>query len=445
MRKTVAVLGWCAMVAGAAFAQEIPIVGGDGVSFRDLVGSDTLVSVVLKDREAVDPNLRIVEAGPDYFRVAPSDEEATSYQFSDVKEIRVQDDVVEIKKYVLIQNRALTAEQRAVLNRAYERAREIYQSSNDIQYLKMHAAILLALNEDKAAHDYLRRLAASNDLLTEVTAVTCLFLIGDEDPGGSVLARGLQSGDLKLRAKAIALAGLLRDTSSERQLLRFVKDRSDTISAPAARALARLNCRAAIPELMEMVTARNEEKGEAAVYALSQLGGSDVIEQVNALLDSAEGLVRYRLALVLYNLGHPEGKRLLTNEIMQVSTLKPEAAVVLARDGVWDGVDYLADRLKRLYDEKDDVMLYRAEACVALIQGGDPTAVSHLQKLLSSDKSTVKRGICKMLAQLGDRKLIVMVSPTIENADIKIATHACTAAIAMASPDFRERLTEFYH
>jgi len=447
MQRTVALIALSALLAGTAFTEEAPAVtGGSGATLRDLVGADTYVSVVLNEREAVDPNLRVVEVGCDYFAVMAPSQERMTYLFSSVKEIRVQDGLVEAKKVTLSESRTLRKEQRTVVAAAQRRIRDIFKSSDAKQFLKMHVAALLGVNNDKGALDYLRKLAASNDLETKVAAALCLFLAGETEIDPAILAEGLHSGNATVKANAIRLVGLLEDKSSEGILLRLLRDRSAEISAPAARALARLGSREAIPRLMQLVSEGNPDKGEAAVFALSQLGGEDVIQRVKAKLEgTGMSLVRHRLVIILYNLGDDLGRELLIEEIMKVPTLRPEAALVLAREGQWDGMDYLATRLKGLYDEKDEVMIFRAKAAVALIQGGDPTALSHLQELLRSDNDKVKRKICTLLVEFGDRKLIPIVAPVIENADVKVAAEGCTAAIAMANRNFRERMVAYYN
>lgn len=447
MQKTSVVVWLCALFAATAVTQEIPVINGEGASLKDLVGSEKLVTVVLKDSEATDPNLRIVDIGPDYFAVLSRDDERSAYLFASVKEIRVQEGPVEVKKLSFTRGRSLRAEEQRVLSRAYQRATEIFGAANADQDIKMRAAALLVVKNDSKAHEYLRRLAASDDLETEVDATVQLFLAGDEDIDGSVVAMGLQSGNPKVRARAAALAGLLQDRSVENLLLDMVRDRSADLSAPAARALAQLGKREAIPALMRMIGELNEDKGKAAVYALTTLGGDDVIDQLKAKLEvvTEQSKVRYRLALVLYNLGDPEGKKLFAREMMDSPTLAPEAALILARDGNYDAMQLLMTRLKRPYDEKYDVMSYRAEAAAALIEGGDPTAISYLQKLLRTDNKAIKKAVCRQIFELGKRNMMTVTQPAIEHSDHNVAAQACLAAVALAVPEFRDRLLLYYY
>ena len=69
MHRTILTVG-IALVAFASLAEDLPPVSNrNGLTLRDLVGKDTFVSVVLKDRGATDHNLRVVEIGPNYFSV----------------------------------------------------------------------------------------------------------------------------------------------------------------------------------------------------------------------------------------------------------------------------------------------------------------------------------------------------------------------------------------
>jgi HEAT repeat protein len=123
--------------------------------------------------------------------------------------------------------------------------------------------------------------------------------------------------------------------------------------------------------------------------------------------------------------------------------LAPEAALVLARDGNWDAAQFLAARLKKRYDEKEDVMAYRAKAAAALIANADPTAISYLQDLLRSKSANVQKLTCSLLAELGKRRLIPVLQPTMENIDPDVALGACSAVVAIAKPDYRERLLDY--
>lgn len=419
-----------------------PIVGGvAGVTLSSLANTKTLVTVVLRDRGAADPNLRIVDVGPDYFAVQGSDDAPrTAYRFSSVREVRVQAEKVEEKKLNIEESRSLRAEEQRVVSRAFERAREIFDAASADQPLKMRAAMLLVIGGNKDAREYLDRLASSNDVATEIDAVLSLYQAGGIDNAASTIEAGLASGNRAIKGKAATMAGLLGDRASISELTTMLADRNTEIWVPAAKALGRLECRETMPTLVDMLLELNEEKANAAVFALCQLGGPDVVSALKAKLSSIDGMARYRIGLILYRLGDPEGKKMFSKEIMKVPTMTPDAALVLAADKDWEAMQYLRRRLKERYNETEENMLYRAKAAVALLQGGDLVAASHLQTLLRSDKISVKRKICVMIAELGKRRQIPIVQPAMESSDNQLALDACTAAIAMARPSFCDRI-----
>jgi len=430
--------------AFSAFSEEMPaVVNGGGATLRDLVGSSKLVTVVLQDGGAEDPNLRILNVNKAHFTVMTLSSEEIPYLFASVKEIRVQDGQVAVKQFAPELSRSLRAEEQTVVDRAFRRAKEIFDGNADRAQIRMRAATVMALNNRTEALEYLQSRATSGDVPTELGAMLALYLAGAEDVGGEAIAAGLESGDLKVRRKATQLAGLLKDESTVQRLMKLVQDRDVSTNAPAARALGRLGVREVIPRLFRMVMELTAEKGDAAVSALTRLGGQDVVEQAKQRLEQADGLARYRLVLLLYRLGDPLGKKLMVQEMMAVPSLTREAALVLARDGQWDGVKYLMDKLERRYDEEVDVMVYRARAAAALIASGHSPVASDLQEMLQLDEPLVKKRICYLLATLGDRRQIPIVTPLIESNDPDLALTACLAAVAMARPDFAARLAEF--
>ncbi len=430
-----------ALLAGWAFADEPPpIVNGGGMVLKDLVGKDRMVTVVLKNK-AMDLNLRVVDIGPVGFSVLPATGERTAYLFSSVAEIRVQDGQVESHEFNLDANRTLRPKEQTIVERVLKRCRELFDTPKIDQSIKMRAATFLSASGEKDSNEYLHKLASSNDLPTEVEASLCLYIAGDNEIGKTVIPQGIKSGDRGVSAKASLLAGLTGDQSVVPVLQIMMRDRAREICAPAARALALLGVRDAIPDLFNLIQLIDSVKGDAAVRALTQLGGSDIVDQAKGLLAHAEGLVRYRLVLLLYRLNDPTGKDLMAKEMFTTPTLQPEAATILARDGNRDAIQYLSGRLQGLYDEKPEVLLFRAKAAIALMYTTDPMAVSHLQKLLAANLPMSKIAICNLIAETGKRKLLPILQPLIE-ADNKrpwVVMAACGAVLAVAQPDFQAR------
>ncbi|MDQ1256340.1 MAG: hypothetical protein QG656_936 [Candidatus Hydrogenedentes bacterium] len=430
-------------LAGAA--EQPPVLGGNGATLSDVAGTSTLVTLVLKETNAQDRNLRVTKVYEDHFTVVSEDNVPSAYMFNAIKEIRVQGGVIETKEFLIDEAHALRAEEQKVVDRAYARAGEIFRSGDKDQKIKMQAAVLLCINRDHEAREYLDTLlAAENDLMTQLDALLHLYLVGDAAVDKALLQTGLESGNRKAKAKAAQLAGLLKDRSNEGYLTTMLLERPEDLSCPAARALARLGNRDCIPTLLRMITELSPEKGNAAIYALSTLGGYDVADQMKIKYNTAVGEMRFRIARVLFNVGDSLGRKLMIEEFMQIPTIAPEAAMVLAREGDWDAMQLLRDRLARRFDPMEEILKSRAEYAGALIEGGDAGPTAELQELLRSDKESIPIYICQLIARLGKRQLLTITQPPIESSKADLSIEACYAAVAIANPgDFRARLAGF--
>ena len=62
------------------------------------------------------------------------------------------------------------------------------------------------------------------------------------------------------------------------------------------------------------------------------------------------------------------------------------------------------------------------------------------QELLRTDNDTVIRDVFNLMTELGNPRLITLLQPSIENVDQQFAMGACQSVIALALPQFRERL-----
>lgn len=437
------VVGLVAALCGGAWAQSAPSISNSGGMTLDQVRqSEKMVTIVLKDSGAEDRNLRVVDIGPDYLSALSQAGDRVTYLFSSVQEIRLQEGVLQNAGFTAEQYASLRAEEQKVVDRAFVRAKEIYDNAQAQQADKMRAAMLIACNGDSEAEEYLKRLAASNDLETELDAATYLYLLGNSEVNPKIIEQGLEGGNRRIKAKAALLAGVTKAQAAIPVLEAMLADRDADIAVPAAHALARMEHRGAVPLLLTMLQKRDNQSGNAAVFALSRLGGQDVIDALKAMFKDASEITKHRIGLILYGIGDPEGEKMLKEEITETPTLARGAAIALAKNGIWDGKYFLIKRMERPYDETPEKMIDRAEMCVALIKGGDPTVVSALQSLLSSNDESVRRAICFLLVDLGRRRLIPIVQSSMENSSTPLALDACMSAVAMAKPELRERLVE---
>jgi len=425
---------------GMAFAQSAPpVVGGDGVTLKGLAGTSTLVTVVLKPNGALDRNVRVVAVFDDYLNVKTSSNETIPYLFSSVQEIRVQDGEINTRDLSNNKPRALTTQQKKMVESAYDRAKQIYGAADTDQTVKMRAATLLAFNNVMESREYLKQLANCGDLETELDAALCLYLAGDPDLGGPLLEKGLRSGNSKIKAKAAQLAGLLGASALTTSLLDMANDRDIKIAGPAVRALARLENRDVIEPVFQLLIEPSEEKGEVAYFALTRLGDEKCIEQLRDKLNTTSGLIRQRVIVLLYKLGDPLGKKLLKKESMDIPSLRFETALLLAKDGDFDAKNYLVKWLTPPFNEKEEILIKRVQAAEALFIGGQPSALTVFQNLLRSDNPKINKMACQSVVAVGDLKLLPTLQPVVPQNDFDVALAGCYATIALAHDDFRER------
>lgn len=458
--RSIALLSGILLAATGALGQQIKIVP-DTVSLQELVGSGTLVTVVIEGSGAEDPNLRIVELFPEFFVTLDQNNERTPYLYASVQEIRVQGGQVEKKAFELTHARMLRGPEIEIVQRAGARCRSIFQESVADQTLRIHAATLLLLAGDAEARDYLLRRARSGDLETELEAAFGLYLAGDPaiqpgarfpldlaGPGGKpgdplipdLTRRGLEHSRRDVRARAAALAGLINDQASLSTLRRMLDDRLAELSSPAARALTNMQQRDILPRILELIMERDSKKGEAAIYALTRLADAETIQRIQTQLPLATGEVQFRLVRALFALGDPQGRTLMAQTLRELPTLAPAAAVYLAEQGDMDAKVYLQRRLERREDLTPENMEYRAKAASALILGGDHTGATILAELLRQDNEDITAYVCDTIVRLGRVSLLTLTQPPMESGKAEVAVEAAAAAIALADPDFRDRL-----
>lgn len=435
----------CALLlcVAARAADPVPVTGAPGASLRALEGTPTLVTVVLKGG-AKDANLQILEVHDRGITVLTSKGEPIPYLFDSIAEIQVQGGEIK-KREIQVKSDVLPAPAQEVVDRALARCQEIFGGSAADQETKIEAATVLAAADNQEAAAYLNQLLESNDLQAQMDAARALYLAGLEVPQ-RIIQRGLESGVRKIRGTASLLAGELNLSTYLPMLKTMMQDRTPEISGPAARAVARLGDREAVPYLLTMLGSRDEIKGDAAVWGLAQLNPPGLGEQLRVRLQKAEGMERYRIVLVLHAIKDPEGRKLLMDIFRDVPTLSFEAALILAsQDKEWEALEYLRARLNRREDETEANLVNRARTAAALLSSGDPQAKAAFQELLRSDKLAVKRAVYDGIMEAGDHRLLTIVRVGIEATDARAAMAACKAAAAIGYPRLRERLLSLPH
>lgn len=446
----------CAGTAGA----QVSLTNGGALTLKDLVGSERLVTIILQGTNARDANLQVVDVGDDYLSVMQLNGERTAYTFDALREIRVQDGKVNLRRGAALSGGTLTNEDQDVVKRAAARSYEVFQGAKGNQELRMKAASLMAMTGNMNAMAYLKGLAAGNDVPTAIAAATCLYIAGEE-LDIELIHRGLVSGNRRTKAAAAQLAGLMANPEFTEGIAKLLKDPTEDIFPSAARAAGRLGDPASIPVLVKNARALNEKKAAGAVFGLIQIGGDEVRSAMEDLRETGKGMEWFRAQQVLYALGDEDAAASMRTECLRQPAFALKAAVILAPKGVWEASQYLRAQLDKQSDPSEEGLEIRARMAAALVESGFPPAKTALQKMLritendiyargKSDNDRYKREtvkntrvlICNLIAGIGTRSLMSLIQPSIESTVPEIALAACEAAIAIAEPGFQVRLLE---
>jgi HEAT repeat protein len=305
--------------------------------------------------------------------------------------------------------------------------------------------MLLALNGEQDAIDYLIELGVSNSINAQLSAGLSLYLAGVEPPAdklklSSLVRQGLDSGNRQARAQAAQLAGLTGDTTVTADLLTLLQDRNPAQSGPAAISLAKLGVRESIPQLLAMLEARSEEKGEAAKIALIELGGDDLKQQLATRFNSAQGFGKFRIAQVLFALDDEVGKKEMQRVFREVFTLALEASKALAAKGDFDAMGDLQSRLNERMDESDAGLQEYTEIAEALLKGGDTTAQAIMQQVLRRESVPARVAVCRALLEVGNRRMMPLIQASLESRELPLTIEACATVTGLGNPEFRDRL-----
>lgn len=407
-------------------------------SLKEILEGKMLVTVILKGTNARDVNLRLVEIHDNYLVFESEVDDRITYTTEQISQIIVQSGKQKKPPINIFPGVTLRTEDRVTVERAWSRLEEIFKSSDANQDLKVECAALLTCHGSQEAENYLQQLLDSNDVSTQFASATSLYLAGKQIPP-ALLRTGLEHGNRNIRIRASILSGLVGYKDGIPSLMNMLQDRSGDISGPSARALAMLGVRDIVPKLFEFLSSPNEEKAESAVFALVTLGGEEVKEQLKQLLPRFETMATFRAGKVLLYLKDREGRAILSRLFEDKPTLRPEIALLLAREQDWVSQQYLRERLSRRENPTDVNLIYRGRAITSLYEGGDPTVLPRYQELLREGSSTVRKEVCKLIFKLGDKNLLKILPSTIESRDSEVAFEACRAAVGVILPDYIER------
>lgn len=432
---------FCAAVLMAGIADaQVAVRGASGASLQALEGTETLVTVVIRATGAIEPNCRVAEVGPNYFAVLSANGDRNAYLYNAVSEVRVQDGAIAHELFRLDQARGLSEDEQATYDTAMRNAGEIFSRAISNQLVRMKAAAILGIGGDESAIQYLQQRALGNDLLLAVQAYLYLNLIEPVPADPERVRAGLASGDPNVRSLVMIIIGMLKLDGYEDVLMESLNQRLAQASAPAAYALGQLKYEPAVPILLDMVMGLNEAKSEAALGALVNIGGNEIVDGLKQRLPNATGFSRYRLIEALVKLDDPLGVRLMKDEALRAPTLTDRAAMVLAERGDFDAIAMLEERLKERYEPTLNQLTERATIAVVLLKQGDLRYVAVLQELLnSSDLATQIVGL-SATAVSGSRNMLPLLSAPMASSNDLIGVMACEAVISCVNPEYREKL-----
>ncbi len=457
----------CAVLLGLsialpAFAADLPkITGDEGATYEDLIREKTLVTIMLK-AGAPDINVRITAIYPKAttptIAVETTSGERTAYTFDNISSVRVQKERIRTEDKPDPES-VLTVEDKAIVAQATERAMAIFKESHN-QSAKMAAAGILAAGGHPNKEDalaYLKDLAASNDAATALLAATLLWQNG-ETPSDAVLLAGLASGNRGAKALAAHLAGLTNAQQLIVEVRALLNNPSTEIFPAAAKAVGRLGDRASLPELFDTLSVITDEKAEAAVFALSQIGGPEVIQKLQEMLPAAKGTEWFRIVRALHALGDKNATRLLETEGMSQPGFQRETALLLAKEGSPEAMKFLREFLKKQSDPDDVTLVYRAQAGLALYSAGDIQAKTIISDVLNiqpvdiyargktADKQYKEVAVrlvllqtCTMLGNSMRRDLLPMLAGPLQSSDLLVALSAAEAIVSIGNHDFGKR------
>ena len=170
---------------------QVPLTGGGGAGLSAIAGTETLVTVILKNGGAKDPNPKVIKVEGGLLSVRTPTGIETTYRLADVQQVQVQGEVMKTRQVDLMRDVGMTSDQQEIVGRALVRATEIFNAGAANQALRMASAEILAVggatsatSDDsrggtilpkEQAIEYLSALAKGNDIRTAITAALHLI------------------------------------------------------------------------------------------------------------------------------------------------------------------------------------------------------------------------------------------------------------------------------
>ncbi len=162
-----------------------------------------------------------------------------------------------------------------------------------------------------------------------------------------LIQRAFDSKDRAWQVSALLAMGRSANPIWQPAVMAMLENTYPALRAEAARAAGELELKEALPSLMEMIDDPDENARMASIWSLSQIGGEEVREKIEALFEEAEDDEELDfLESALDNLSFTEGAKLM-----------PFFGIPEDEDEDEDETDWLdeMDEMEDLFDDEEDL------------------------------------------------------------------------------------------
>jgi len=289
-------------------------------------------------------------------------------------------------------------------DRAYIELISIIVNENEDEEVKNAAAKSIAWADEKALRMLLEKLEGK-----KVKGATWVL--------AGKLIKTLESDDASIRVNSAIALGRLGDTRALPHLINALEDSTPEVRRAAAMALGMLGDSAAVDALVARLNDGNVEVRKAALEALADLEISDEVDKIAEALKDENARVRELAAIVLEKGGEaavdylleaikdPVGDvrvtaiQALMGCISRVPPARSEAVRKRISEGLTD-VEGIADVVIEVLERTENAAI-KKNAIWLLGQLADPKALSLLIKALESGKAEERRLAATSLVKMG--------------------------------------------
>ncbi len=447
-----------AQIFASVASAQLKVVGPAGTTLEDLVGSENLVTIILKDSYARDTNLHLTDIGDSLITLENEGGTRIVYRQDVIREVRVQSGRVQATSGKTIFRDPAERNEQAILEKAIKRTQRLFARAGDDHNLRMRAASVAGATGSEEALSYLRDLSTSSNMDAVAQSSKWLYYAGGE-PDISVLKEALHSTNRSARPQAALVAGLMGAQELNDEVVEQLRDPSADVFTNTVHGAGLLGDERSIVHMVRAITATDEVKGNATVMALSNLGGEEVLREMRTTLKTSKGLEWFRAVQVLYSLGDLQGQELMRTDGFTKPVFQLRASLYLAKDDYWDANVFLRNYLRDSEDNSPEGLIFKAEAASVLLSKGYVQAKTHLRELLGLEPaavyirganrnqvaklaavSEVQSKTCELIGIYGDRSALSLLEPSLDSTDPIVAITAAQSIVAIMTPGYRERL-----